>query len=204
MQLDAGGVSIRLSFSFAAVITLMLLICREEIVLISLFSSLFHEGGHLFFMLLFSDAPESISFGAFGIRIERACAVQLSYKKEAVIALGGVIGNFILAFLSFLFYYFSNSYVCFEFFCVNVFVASFNLLPVRQLDAGRFAECILMSAADSSVTERVMRLLTAVTVLGLAAFCIIYNIYFGLNVSLIAVTAYLIFISILKEFNNDK
>ena len=204
MHLDIGRVRVNLSFTFAAVVTLMLLLCKEEIVIASLFSSLFHEGGHLFFMLVFSDAPESIIFGAFGIRIERSDGVCLSYKKEAVIALGGIIGNLILAFLSILFYYFSNSSVCFGFFCVNVFVAAFNLLPVRQLDAGRFAECMLRSAFAASAVDGVLRFINLFTVSFLLVGCILYNIYVGLNVSLIAVTVYLIFISILKEFNNDK
>lgn len=204
MRIDCRRVRVTVSFSFAAVIVLMLIFCEEEIVLISLFSSLFHESGHLFFMLLFSDAPESISFGAFGIRIERERGERLSYKKEAIIALGGIIGNFILAFLSLLFYYFSKRTVCFKLFGVNAFVALFNLLPVRQLDAGRFAECILKSAVDDCISERVMSVLTVITVLILSVGCIIYNIYIGLNVSLIAVTAYLIFITIFKEFNNDK
>ena len=204
MQLDFGRVRVVLSFSFVAVITLMLLLCREEIVLISLFSSLFHEGGHLLFILLFSDAPESVVFGAFGIRIEREYVEHLSYKKEALIALGGIIGNFILALLSLLFYFFSKNRICFEFFTVNIFVALFNLMPIRQLDAGRVAECIFGILTDVSTVERIMRLLTVITLLVISICCILYNIYLGLNISLIAVTVYLILISTLKEFNNDK
>lgn len=204
MQLDFGKVRIVLSFSFVAVVALMLIFCQEDIVLISLFSSLFHEGGHLFFMLLFSDTPKHVIFGAFGIRIEREYAEHLSYKKEALVALGGIIGNGILAFLSVLFYYISKSPVCFKFFAVNIFVALFNLMPVRQLDAGRFSECIFKSVTDVAASERMLKYLSLITVTVIAAGCILYNIYIGLNVSLIAVTTYLILISTFKEFNNDK
>lgn len=204
MQLDIGKTRITLSFSFVAVVTLMLLLCKEEIVLMSLFSSLFHEGGHLFFMLLFSDFPEKIVFGAFGIRIERRSKEDLSYKKEAVVALGGIISNIILAFLSFMFYYFSKSSVCFGFFGVNLFIAAFNLIPVRQLDAGRFAECIVRSIADDSASEKIIQCITFITVSLIFTVCLFYTTYFGFNISLIAVTVYLITISIFKEFSNGK
>lgn len=193
-----------LSFSFVAVITLMLLLCEEEIVLVSLFSSLFHEAGHLFFILLFSDVPQKISFGAFGIRIERNFTGSISYKKEAVIALGGIAGNFILAFSSLIFYSINKSSISFKIFAVNIFVAVFNLLPVRQLDAGCFVNCVLQNAADIIKSERIMRCITLITVVFILVCCIIYNACLGFNISFIAVTVYLISITVSKELNNDK
>ena len=87
MQIELKKTRVSLTFPFAAVVMLMLLLCDSETVFISLFSSLFHEGGHLFFMLLFGQMPSLVCFGAFGIRIERADRKLISVKKKRLLLL---------------------------------------------------------------------------------------------------------------------
>ena len=200
MRLRIGKSTLQFTFSFAAVVTLMLLLCDEEIVLVSLFSSLFHEGGHLFFMLLFSEAPHLIAFGAFGIRIEREKESKLSYKKEAIIALGGVAGNFLLVFCAFIFYSFTASSFSLKLLAVNIFIAVFNLIPIRQLDAGRCMEALLRLHRSSADTEKILDIFSIVFCASLSVICVLYNVFFSLNISLIAVTVYLVLISNIKEF----
>ena len=109
MEIKLNKTRFSLTFSFVAVLTLMLIFCNEEIVAVSIFSSFFHEGGHLFFMLLFGERPSSVCFGAFGIRIERYNDTFLQRKKEALIALGGIAGNCLLFVCGSCFYFMYNS-----------------------------------------------------------------------------------------------
>lgn len=204
MLLDLGKTKISLTFPFAAVITLMLLLCRQDIVIVSLLSSFFHECGHLMLMLLFSVKPSLILFGAFGIRIEREDNKLLGYKKEALIALGGVFGNFLLMLVGAVLYLLSHSAWSIELLVVNLLIAAFNLLPIKQLDLGHCLECLLLNSFNGKDSERILKTVSAVTLFLLATVCILYNIFFRFNISLVAVTLYLILISTFKELRDDK
>lgn len=175
---------------------LMLLLCDEEVVLLSLFSSLFHEGGHLFFMLLFGEVPSCICFGAFGIRIERKSGRGLSLKKEAIVALGGITGNCLLIVCGAAFYYMYNSIWAAQLMAVNFFIAAFNMLPVRSLDFGR---CLENLFAGSQKGERLLGFLSVFTAVAVGICCVLYNAFVSINVSLIAVSIYIILITTLKE-----
>ena len=196
MQIKLDKTKVDVTFPFTAVVTLMLLLCNEEIVMMSLFSSLFHEGGHLFFMLLYGEAPSLICFGAFGIRIERVKHIQATVKKEAIIALGGIAGNCLLFICGFVFYYIYNSIWAAKLMAVNFFIAAFNMLPVKALDFGRCLDCLL---SDNPVGERILSVLSVLTAVAVGAGCVLYNVFVSVNVSLIAVSIYIILITTLKE-----
>lgn len=204
MRIETGKTTLSVTFPFSATVVFMLLLCDEEIVIVSLFSSLFHEGGHLFFMTLFSSLPRLIEFGAFGIRIEKNESRLIGYKEESLIALGGIFGNIFLSVTGVIFYFLNESIWSLRLLAVNVFIALFNLIPVRQLDAGRCLECIFSAFFDEEKGERWLNIISAGSVLFVTACCVIYNIFVSFNISFIAVTVYLILISTFKELKNDK
>ena len=172
--------------------------------LISVFSSLFHELGHLFFILWFSQPPTLICFGAFGVRIERGKDIILTYKKEAIIAMGGIFANCLLCLCGLFFYKVYKSLYGAQLFAVNLFVGAFNMLPVRVLDFGTFLENIFSSRFDVQKSERLLGVISHSAVAVLTAGCILYNIFVSFNISFIAVCVYLIFTITLKEKENDK
>ena len=100
MTLIVNETRYKIDFTFALTVTLMLLLCSEETVIISLLSSGLHEMGHLILMFIFRQRVVSVTFGAFGVRIDRQLSQNLSYKKEAIIAFGGIMINFLIAILS--------------------------------------------------------------------------------------------------------
>ena len=204
MRFETDKTVVSLTFPFAATVMLMLHLCDADTVLVCLLSSLFHEGGHLLVMMLMSEFPESVVFGAFGIRIERKSQSFSSYGKEALIALGGVMGNALLITCGCTFYLTGKSQWSLRLVAVNLFIALFNLLPVKQLDAGRCLECIAALCTDEERGEKTLNAVSAVTLGLLVVGCVIYNIFISVNISFIAVTIYLVLISTLKEFKNDK
>ena len=195
MQLELSKTRVSVTFPFAAVVMLMLLVCDGETVLVSLAASVLHEGGHLFFMLLFRDYPSLICFGAFGIRIERRENSFLSHKKEALTALGGVLVNAMLTVSGAAIYLFTQNSFALKLAFVNGFIGAFNMLPVSLLDFGRFLECILSEKENAG---RYLRALSHITAICVAAGCAAYSFFIGINVSLIAVSIYIILIT-LKE-----
>lgn len=199
MLLDTGKVKIKITFSFAAVITLMLLFCNEEIVVLSLFSSLFHEGGHLFFLKLFSASLDKITFGAFGIRIDRAENSILEAKKEVFIALGGIFGNIFLIIIGIFFIYVYNSPWAIKLVIVNSFIAFSNMLPLEALDFGRALSIMLFYFLPFEKADRILKLISLVVAVICLAFSICYNVLYGFNLSLIAFSVYLCLITVIMK-----
>ncbi len=201
MTVDINGTEVKLAFSFVLVLALMLLFCQENIVLMCLTSSLLHEGGHLLFMRLFGERILSIDFGAFGVRIERAGSTVLSYKKEAVTALGGIVINFLLAFLSVMYYYLMKSQAALMLFCINILIAAFNCIPISVLDMGRALRCLFMLKFNEVESEKLLHIISLAFVNLLAVSCCLYSAFVSVNVSLIAVTLYLYVITLFKKWS---
>lgn len=191
MTLDINGTQIRVNITFVFVLTLMLILCQEDIVIMCALASALHECGHIFFMLLFKEKILSIDLGAFGIRIEKATKTALSYKKECIIAFGGIIINFLLAFLGIMYYYLMGSVLLLSFSMINILIALFNCVPIEALDMGKALNCLFMISIEPTKAQKTLDIISLTFVNILAVLCIIYTAFFKINVSLIAVTVYL-------------
>lgn len=201
MTVDIKGTQIRLNFSFVFVLTLMFIFCRQDIVLMCALSSLLHELGHILFMLAFKQRILSVDFGAFGVRIEKVNNVTLSYKKESLVALGGIIINLVLAFLSIMYYYFIGNQLSLMFALINMLIACFNCVPIEVLDMGRALKSWLMIKLECERAEKTLNIISFIFVNVLAVACCIYTAFFKVNVSLIAVTVYLYIITLFKKWS---
>lgn len=166
----------------------------------SLFSSLIHESGHLILMCLFGDRIHYVELSLFGMRIEKQSTL-LSYKKEALIAMGGIILNFLSAFLGFVMYLIFTREDFLFFSAVNGFIALVNMIPVKILDFGRFIQCFLSQRYDEEKSERVLDILSALCTVLLSLACVLYCVFIRLNISFIAVTVYLNVITFKKKWS---
>lgn len=194
MTIDFGKTKLKIGFSFFFVASLMLLLSDSKIALMCFFSSASHELGHLFLMLCFSQRLRLISFGAFGIRIEKDESAFQSYQKQALVALGGVFVNLLLCAAAGLKWYLSKSTDAASLFFVNAFIAALNLMPAKSLDAWNALYCVLMLRKSEEETLSALSVVSALTVVAFFVFCFLYFIFFGFNASLAAVCIYLIFL----------
>lgn len=201
MIAENGKTVFKLNFSFAILLAFMLLMSDESVVLSCFISSLLHEMGHLLFLYIFGEAPSEVAFGAFGIRIERRTGKLLSYKKEAIIALGGILVNILIAIFSFFYYYIYNSELALKTALVNLLIAGVNAIPVSVLDMGRALECLLFCFFSNEKIERIMSFISLITVIFSLIFTLVYTIIIGVNLSLIAVTFYLFIVTVIKKWS---
>ncbi len=201
MTLIVNETRYKIDFTFALTVTLMLLLCKEETVIISLFSSMLHETGHLIFMFIFRQKVVSVTFGAFGVRIDRHSSVALSYKKEAIIAFGGIMINFLIAILSHLYYYLIDSDFALKLTAVNIIIALFNMIPLEVLDMGRVIKYGLLLQKKDIDSDRMLSIISAISVNILAIGTFVYTMVMGVNPSLIAVTIYLYVITLFKKWS---
>lgn len=201
MIVEVKGVHFRLTFSFVAVIVLMLIFCDESIVMMSVVSSVIHESGHLFFMIASGDKPQKVELGIFGMRIDRAFNTVLSYKKEALIALGGIIFNLFFCLVCFLFYCADKKENLLKLIVVNLLVACVNAFPVSVLDMGRAIKYILLSFFSEGKCEIISEKISYLSVILMLVFTVSYSFIYGVNISLIILTVYLYIIIFLKKWS---
>ena len=201
MTLIINDTRYRVDFTFSLTVTLMLLFCQEDTVIICLMSSLLHEAGHIALMHLFHQKITDVTFGAFGVRINRLSTANLSYKKEAIIAFGGIGINFLIAFAGIIYYYLRGSDFALKLTAVNVFIALFNMIPIDTLDIGRVLRYTLLCCYDENKSDRILDIVSAVSVNFLAVGCVVYTFGFAVNPSLIAVTIYLYVITLFKKWS---
>lgn len=201
MTLIVGSTRYRIDFSFSLTVTLMLLFCQSDTVILCLISSVLHEGGHLILMYLFRQKVLSVTFGAFGVRIDRHFSSEISYKKEAFIAFGGIGINLLIAFMSALYYYLTGTGFSLRLTAVNLFIALFNMIPIDTLDIGRVLRYTLLCFYDESGCHKILNIISAAWVNLLAAGCIFYTVSYCVNPSLIAVTVYLYVTTLFKKWS---
>ncbi len=199
MIAETGKFRVRLNFSFAATVTLMLCFCDEEIVLTALSASFLHESGHIFLLLLYGCTPLSVTLSAFGICIDRPAHSSLSVKKEIAVSLGGIgfnlLGVLLFSFLGLI----CKSRAFYLISAVNLLVALTNSLPNINLDAGRALYYFLTVVTAEEKAERLLRFLSVSFALLSAAFWLFYTIFSGFNISLTVVTVYIAILTFKRE-----
>ncbi len=199
MIAQIGSTHLRLRFSFVAAVTLMLYFCDEKVVLSAFFASLFHESGHIIIMLLCKAKLKAIDLGLFGIRIDRANSALLSYKKEALIALGGIIFNLCACLFFYILKIFCGNDTFLLFSAVNLLVAMINSIPNGYLDLGRALHFFMLCFMSEHKAERITEGISVICSVILLVFWLFYSLFVRFNLSLTAVTLYLAAITFKKK-----
>jgi Zn-dependent protease len=127
--------------------------------------------------------------------------MEISYKKEAIIAFGGIGVNLLIAFISYLYYYLTESSFCFRLIVVNIFIALFNTIPIDTLDMGRVLRYTLLCFYDESKCNKTLYIISVLSVNLLAIVCLLYSVSYALNPSLVAVTVYLYVTTLFKKWS---
>lgn len=206
LKVEIKGVVIEIRTDFFLVVTFMLLMCESATVLISLFSSLFHECGHLAALIIKKEKPLRLVFSASGLRIDRRRGSFLSFGDEIFVALSGVCVNFFAASVSYAVYALIGSRLFFSVFCVNIAIAVFNLLPIESLDGAVGLHFFLCRCMPDEKVKRILNIVSVVTGVFLAVFFAVSFFSGNANPSLMIVIIYLIILLInrILELKKDK
>lgn len=177
MNFSFHRVSIRISFWFVAVISIMLILFPETQAFYCFMFCIIHEVGHLLAMLITGRKISCLHFGYFGIKI---CTDKsfIPAMKDAFIAIGGPMMNLIAA--SVLFPAGQNNLAL-----INLALAFFNLLPVSVLDGGHLLSALFPES-------KVIKMLSIATCILLFLCGIVTAVYSKKNFTLLIVSLYLI------------
>ena len=132
----------------------------------------FHECGHLLLLFALRDAPQRIVFGLFGVRIERAQTVHLSYIQEIAVYAAGPAANLLLA--GILLPFSAKLPRLRRAVRVNLLLAGFNLLPLPPMDGGGIlfaALCLRMTPAKAAAWQKKIAACSAVLPAAISVWC---------------------------------
>lgn len=159
----------RLFFSFPAAvwIALWLYYDRNGSAVCSICAAVFHECGHLLALWMFREMPQTIRIGAFGASIVRGSASRLTYRQEMLCAAAGPAANLLLAF----------ALAVPSVFCVpmrigvrvNLYLALFNLLPLRIFDGGQIVFAALCRRRLPQDARKICKTIAVITAIPLTA-----------------------------------
>ena len=189
---------VNLSFSFWAVVTLMLLIDRSNTAILSLISAVLHESGHIFLMYMFSSPPEKLTLGFFGMRIEKR-ENALSYLQEALVAFAGPCVNLLICLLSFIIYQFCEEEIILRLAFINLLLGAFNLIPIEPLDGARIIKNTLSIFFNEQCIEKILNIFLYIFLSLLFMICLVVTSFYGFNFTLLIFCVYISLCVILKR-----
>ena len=200
MTFNIFGVKVEITFWFVALITFIISLNAPSNVLITIFSSLLHETGHLLMMTSVGNKPQAVKFEITGMNIIRQPDLKISTKNEILIAIGGPLINFLCFLISVIILCFHNNENILTFGCINLILMTFNLLPVKRLDGGMALFYILSQKYDNNICSKLLKITSIffITIIYLWGFYVFISS--GYNISLIIVA---IFLTLSMLGNND-
>lgn len=189
MSFCLGKCRICIGYEAAAALTAVLLLDRENRIILCITAAALHELGHLIMMRLCGVAVRGVSLRLFDVRIDADSPRRV--RDDILITLGGVTVNFLLA---------AMFVPCGMFFgYANLALGSFNLLPVMSLDGGRLLTILLSRRYGARICDRVLKITSFVILLPLMTAGIYTLLQSGYNYSLLFVSLYLTAILLLKS-----
>ena len=185
VELKLRRTSLRLDFSFFAVVAIYLLLDKSGFGLAALAACAMHETAHLIAMALLGVPVEQVTLYGAGIRItSRLDKVKPLYK--VIILSVGCVTNFVAAIV----FWNVREYAAFV---VNLYTGIFNLLPIGELDGAKLLETAVIRCCRAENVDKIMRISAIAT----SVICLISVIAIGGNVSFSLLTTglYIIVIS---------
>lgn len=191
MKFKIKGVDFEITFLFVALITFIITMNVPANVLITIFSSLFHEMGHLLTMSAVGNKPKAVRFEITGMNIQRMQSIKISTKNELLIALGGPLANGILFVICCFTICFYKSEFLLTVACVNLILMTFNLLPVKRLDGGMALYFFLSRRFDSEICAKILKITSIIFIMLIYLWGLYVFITSGYNFSVLIIAIFL-------------
>ncbi len=195
MRFSAGGCRFEVSFWFAAVVSLWLLMDTGGTFLAGICAAFFHEAGHIAAILLCGRRIISVRLSVFGAEIRQDSDGSEGLKKDIAVSLAGPLMNLLL---SLVFWGISGS-LLFPFAVANLALAFVNLVPAEPLDGGQALYAFLCLHINENTALRVLEWVSffVLVPLGLCGFLLVFRSVY--NFSLLFFSIYGVLYLVLKR-----
>ncbi len=163
-------------------------VSKSPFLLISAY--LIHELGHIFFARLMGADILKISGGVFHLSLSYDTK-GISYLREAIVCLGGIIFNLIACIIIYIANV-SNNDTLSTFFVFNLSLAVMNLYPVSILDGGGVLKALILWKIRGDVAEKLHKWISFFFAILLWLLSVYIQIIFSSNISLLFISIFLL------------
>lgn len=191
MKFRLFDIDFQITFLFVAMVTYVIAMNSPFNVLVTIFSSIFHELGHLIVMSISGNKPEYVRFEITGINIKRQPSIKISTKNELLISLGGPISNLIIFLFSCVLICFFESEKILTVACINLILMVFNLLPIKRLDGGMALYFLLTRKYDTDFCSKILKFTSIVFISIIYAWGIYVFVSTNYNISVLIIAIFL-------------
>ena len=145
MQIKFGNTRIIISFTFFALIIILISLNKTEFLYSTIIFAILHEIGHLLALKHFKISIEEFKISLFGGNIKILNNNKIQYYQNAIISFCGPLVNLFFFVLFYLLNIFLKNKFINEIYVINLVLAAFNLLPFYNFDGGKILASILMN-----------------------------------------------------------
>ena len=145
MQFKFGNTRIIISFTFFALIIILISLNKTEFLYSTIIFAILHETGHLLALKHFKISIEEFKVSLFGGNIKILNNNKIQYYQNAIISFCGPLVNLFFFVLFYLLNIFLKNKFINEIYVINLVLAAFNLLPFYNFDGGKILTSILMN-----------------------------------------------------------
>ena len=174
---------------FFALLFTMMSISGSPHPLMLILAYVVHEIGHLFFAKKVGAKIKKFKLRAMHLSLAYDCT-KITYKKEILVQLGGIIFNLITAAIFYLIPLFSHD-TCRFFMLCNLSLALMNLYPVSILDGAGVLKSILLLKLRQDVAEKISDTVSLIAVFIMWIFSVYLQLVFSSNLSLFFISVLL-------------
>ena len=199
MRVKLGETVLRINISFAAAVTLTLIVDESGLCATAFFCCIIHELGHIAALLLFGEKPKLIELSFYGVRLERSGSSGIKSIGEIIIYASGPTANFALSALLFVF---GGTEGIKTAAVISCCVGLFNLLPCQPLDGGNILKFFLERVTNSEICEKICFGVSCLSIVPMVTAGVTLLLKTG-NVTLLAVSGYLAAAVYKKEKSMD-
>ena len=153
MQFKIKNTKITISFTFFALIILLIVFNKNEFLYLTCFFAIIHELAHLVALNKSGVVINEFKISLFGANIKTENYKKTSTKNEIIILLAGVTANLLFAVLFCVVNYFVKSELVKNMFLINLSLSLFNLLPFYNFDGGKIIELLLKTKLNEKTAD---------------------------------------------------
>ncbi len=164
MQFKIKNTKITISFTYFALIIILISIDKTEFLYESIIFAIAHEIGHITSLCFFGINIEEFKVSLFGGNIRILNNNKIKYWQSAFISLSGPLVNIFFCVLFCILNSFFEFKIIYNVFVINLVLAIFNLLPFYNFDGGKILSSILLNFINEKSVDIILTI-TSIVVL---------------------------------------
>ena len=168
MQFRIKKINVTISFTFFALILLVVVFRKSELLYLTCIFAILHEIGHLIALRKAGVIITGFKISCFGANIKTENLKKIKAKEEVMILLLGPIVNFCFFVLFFILNIFFNEEIFSQIYLVNLCLFVFNMLPFYNFDGGKIIEVLLKNKFNEKASNIAI---TCISFIVLIPFC---------------------------------